>query len=248
MSEHRYGPLVDPSQAPSWLRGLVEHTDGVDAGHFWDRADPPVGARPAAVLILLGHDGAGPDVLLLRRADSLNAHPGQVAFPGGAVDATDDGPLDTAIREAIEEVGVLPDGIQPVAMLPELSVAHSGFRVTPIVAHWHTPSPVAPVDPAETAAVARVPISWLTDPAHRIRVSVAGRSVTPAFLVPGMLVWGFTGLLLSGVLDLAGWARDWDDRDVRDVTEAWRVARDIAAVAGGQPPEMTSGRGRYELG
>jgi 8-oxo-dGTP pyrophosphatase MutT (NUDIX family) len=249
VSEHGYGPLVDPAEAPGWLRALVERTDGLDATHFgWRRADPPAQARPAAVLILLGNDTAGPDVLLLRRADGLNSHPGQVAFPGGAVDATDDGPLDAAIREAVEEVGVLPEGIRPVAMLPELYVAHSGFRVTPIVAHWHAPSPVAPVDPAETAAVARVPVSWLTDPAHRIRVSVAGRSATPAFLVPGMLVWGFTGLLLSGVLDLAGWGRDWDDREVRDLDEAWQVAGNIGEVAGVEPPDVTSGRGRYELG
>lgn len=245
MSEHACGPLVDPAEVPGWLRALVERTDGLDATHFgWQRAHPPAQARPAAVLILFGNNATGPDVLLLRRADGLNSHPGQVAFPGGGVDATDDGPLAAAIREAVEEVGVLPEGIRPVAMLPELYVAHSGFRVTPIVAHWHAPSPVSPVDPAETAAVARVPVSWLTDPAHRIRVSVAGRRAAPAFLVPGMLVWGFTGLLLSGVLELAGWAREWDEREVRDLDEAWRVTETIGELTGAHPPEPTCGRGR----
>lgn len=244
MSESRGGPLVDPADVPDWLCPLVERIAHPDAGRFdARRTDPPAAARPAAVLILFGYGDTGPDVLLLRRADGLNAHPGQVAFPGGALDATDDGPLDAALRESVEEVGVLPDGIRPVAILPELYVAHSGFRVTPIVAHWQAPSPVAPVDLAETAAVARVPISWLADPAHRFRVGIAGRGATPAFLVPGMLVWGFTGVLLSGVLDLGGWAREWDDGDVRGLDEAWLAATETEAMAGFEPPGATCGQG-----
>lgn len=244
MSESHGGPLVDPADVPGWLRPLVERTAHLDAHLFGARqADPPAWARPAAVLILFGHGDAGPDVLLLRRADGLNAHPGQVAFPGGAVDAADDGPLAAALRESVEEVGVHPNGIRPVAILPELHVPHSGFRVTPIVAHWHAPSPVAPVDPAETAAVARVPISWLADPAHRFQVGFGGRGATPAFVVPGMLVWGFTGVLLSRVLDLAGWTREWDRADVRGLDEAWLAATETEPVAGFEPPGATCGQG-----
>lgn len=261
MSGPEHGPLVEPSHLPEWLRPLVERTAHIDVEHFgWPRTLPPKGARRAAVLILFGdgrhepseetpastgpdsdgavgdgmagHD-AEPDVLLLRRADNLNSHPGQVAFPGGALDDDDSGPVDAAIREAVEEVGVLPSGVEPVATLPELHVAHSGFRVTPVIAYWTRPSPVAPVDPAETAAVARVPISRLTDPANRIRVCLGPGRVTPAFLVPGMLVWGFTGGLLSGVLDLAGWSRRWNRHDVRELDEAWRAVEEADDVGFG---------------
>ncbi|QUG99688.1 CoA pyrophosphatase [Saccharopolyspora erythraea] len=228
------GPLVDPDDVPEWLRALVKRTADLDGGRLgWPRTDPPADARPAAVLVLFGEGVSGPDVLLLRRADSLNSHPGQVAFPGGALDPGDDGPVGAALREAAEEVGVLSGGVRPVAVLPELHVAHSGFRVTPVLAHWRTPSPVAPVDPAETAAVARVPVSWLTDSANRIRVRYAERQLGPAFLVPGMLVWGFTGGLLAGVLDLAGWARGWNRDDVRELGAAWRAAEEADDVGFG---------------
>lgn len=225
-----HGPLVDPERLPSWLRPLVERTAEVAPKELgWPRTPCGADVRPAAVLILLGEgtERTGPDVLLLRRADGLNSHPGQVAFPGGAVDRGDAGPVDAALRESIEEVGVLPSGITPVATLPELHLAHSAFRVTPVLAHWHEPAPVQPVDPDETAAVARVPIATLSDPANRFQVRLAGRT-SPAFLVPGMLVWGFTGGLLSGLLDLAGWSREWNRGDVRELDEAWRAAVEAA--------------------
>nr|WP_218863345.1 CoA pyrophosphatase [Actinopolyspora biskrensis] len=222
--------MVDPKLVPRWLRPLVERTAEVDTKELgWPHTPCGADVRPAAVLILLGEDAerTGPDVLLLRRADGLNSHPGQVAFPGGAVDRGDAGPVDAALREAIEEVGVLPSGITPVATLPELHLAHSAFRVTPVLAHWHEPAPVQPVDPDETAAVARVPIATLSDPANRFEVRLGGRT-SPAFLVPGMLVWGFTGGLLSGLLDLAGWSREWNRGDVRELDEAWRAAVEAA--------------------
>ncbi|WP_433870978.1 NUDIX hydrolase [Saccharopolyspora sp. CA-218241] len=221
------GPLVDPADVPEWLAPLVERAAEIDPRHFGlPRSAPPGDARRAAVLVLFGEGESGPDVLLLRRADTLSAHPGQVAFPGGALDPGDAGPVDAALREAVEEVGVLPAGIRPVAALPELHLPFSGFRVTPVVAHWREPSPVAPVDPGETAAVARVPLAWLTDPANRFRIRFDHRPATPGFHVPGMLVWGFTAGLLSGLLDLGGWSQNWDRGDVRGLDEAWRAAEE----------------------
>src|SRR5436305_9950298 len=182
-----HGPLVDPSTVPDWLTGLVEGTAGLDAAIF-RRLRPPAGrvTRKAAVLMLLGEDRAGPDVLLLRRAATLGAHAGQVAFPGGGVEPGDHGPVDTALREAAEEVGVLADGVRPVALLPRTLVPVSGFEVAPVLAHWREPCAVRPVDPAETAAVARVPIAHLVDPANRFQVTGPSGFVSPAYLVPGM--------------------------------------------------------------
>src|ERR1700716_3186768 len=96
--------------------------------------------------------------------------PGPGEFPGGAPAPADDGPVDTALREAVEEVGLDPAGVRPLALLPRLFVPVSGFDVTPVLAEWTTPSAVRAVDPAETAAVARVPIAHLADPAHRLLV------------------------------------------------------------------------------
>jgi 8-oxo-dGTP pyrophosphatase MutT (NUDIX family) len=219
------GPLVDPADVPGWLSGLVAATAGLDASAL-TRVRPPGGlpTRPASVLMLLGDGADGPDVLLTRRADTLNSHPGQVAFPGGRADDTDRGPVDTALREAEEEAGVLADGVRPVALLPDLFVPVSGFMVTPVLAHWERPSPVHVVDPAETAAVARVPIAHLTDPANRFRVRHPSGFSGPAFAAPGMLVWGFTAGLLDGLLRLAGWERPWNAADVRDLDESLRAA------------------------
>ncbi|MBW4719772.1 NUDIX hydrolase [Saccharothrix obliqua] len=216
--------LVGPDDVPEWMAGLVRATAEVDARAFSRVSPPPAGGgRAAAVLMLFGEGRDGPDVLLLRRADTLGSHPGQVAFPGGAADPTDDGPVDTALREAYEETGVLRSGVRPVATLPELYVPVSKFVVTPVLAHWDRPTPVAAVDPAETAAVARVPIAHLADPANRFRVTHPSGFTGPAFSAPGMLVWGFTAGLLSGLLELGGWARPWDQSDVRDLEPALRA-------------------------
>lgn len=212
------GPLVDVDSVPDWLRPLVEASAKLDATAF-NRALPPDGpVRPAAVLILFGEGARGPDVLLLRRADTLGSHAGQVAFPGGGAESHDDGPVSTALREAAEETGVDPRGVRPVALLPELHVPVSRFVVTPVLAHWVNPSVVHAVDPAETAAVARVAVADLVDPANRFQVRRPGTNWRgPAFEVDGMFVWGFTAGLLSVLLSVSGWERQWDTDDVRDL-------------------------------
>lgn len=220
------GPLVDPGSVPAWLAPLVAATRDVDVSAFRHR-DWPVQApdpRPAAVLVLFGQGATGPEVLLLRRADTLGSHAGQVAFPGGGAEPGDTGPVATAVREAIEEVGVDPAGVRPVALLPTLLVPVSGFEVTPVLAHWTRPSRVRAVDPAETAAVARVPVADLVDPANRIRVRGPSGYSSPAFVVPGMLIWGFTAGVLTVLLDLAGWDRPWDSVAEYDLATAWQVA------------------------
>ena len=112
-----------------------------------------------------------------------------------------------------------------LALLPELYVPVSGFVVTPVLAYWEQPSPVAPVDPAETAAVARVPVAHLADPANRFRVRHPSGYVGAAFSAPGMLVWGFTAGLLNGLIALGGWEQPWDATDVRDLELALRATQ-----------------------
>ncbi len=221
------GPLVDPSEVPEWLAPLVVASRGLDAETLTrHRLPPPAdGSRAAAVLILFGRDAHGPDVLLTERAATLRDHAGQVSFPGGGAEPGDADAIATALREAAEETGVQPTGVQPVALLPELFIPPSGFSVTPVLAHWRAPAAVAPVDPAETAAVARVPVAELVDPANRFQVRHPSGYVGPAFEVAGMVVWGFTGGLLAALLSLAGWDRPWDRARLRDLDIAWETAR-----------------------
>ncbi|GGM98727.1 coenzyme A pyrophosphatase [Lentzea pudingi] len=219
--------MTEAAEPPDWMQRLAKATEEIDATTFMrvPRA-PEEGVRKAAVLMLFGEsEQHGPDILLLRRSDTLGSHPGQVAFPGGAQDDTDDGPVGTALREAYEETGVLESGVRPLATLPELYVPVSGFVVTPVLAYWEQPSPVAPVDLAETAAVARVPVAHLADPANRFRVRHPAGYVGAAFSAPGMLVWGFTAGLINGLIALGGWEQPWDATDVRDLELALRATQ-----------------------
>jgi 8-oxo-dGTP pyrophosphatase MutT (NUDIX family) len=221
MDDH--GPIVDPATVPDWLRPVVEATRDLDPTIFRRFSPPPPDARDAAVLILLGeHETHGPDVLLQLRADRGGAHSGQVAFPGGSSEPYDDGPVATALREAVEETGLDPAGVRPLAVLPQLHIPVSGFHVTPVLAHWVTPSRVWAVDPAESAAVARVPIAELADPANRFTCRHPSGFLGPAFALPGMLVWGFTAALLTLLLSIGGWERPWDGSVIRDLDAAWR--------------------------
>jgi 8-oxo-dGTP pyrophosphatase MutT (NUDIX family) len=185
------------------------------------RVQPPAsGGRESAVLILFadGPDGTGdPDLLLIQRSAGLRLHAGQPAFPGGAIDAADSGPVAAALREAAEEVGVDPAGVDIVGTLPELFIARTGFRVVPVLAWWRQPCAVAPVDVAEVAAVERVSVSELADPAARLMVRGPGGFVSPAFRVRGMLIWGFTAVLVDRLLALGGWERPWDVTRVMDL-------------------------------
>jgi len=181
--------------------------------------------RRSAVLLLFGvlddvpaarHAAPVPDdldVLLTRRSPTLSHHPGQVSFPGGGIDPGDGGPEAAALREAVEETGLDPAGIDVLGTLPELPLAASGNLVTPVVAWWTRPSAVAAADPAETVDVFRVPVADLVAPANRVtsvlhRAGVVHRG--PAFLVAGVQVWGFTAFVLDRLLDDLGWALPWD--------------------------------------
>ncbi len=211
---------------PDWLRPLVEAATRAESEDLGRWAIPPEGGRTAAVLVLFGSGPAGPDLLLIERAESLRTHAGQPAFPGGAADPTDDGPAGTALREAAEEVGLDPAGVTVVALLPELYLPPTGFAVTPVIAWWHDPSEVGVADPVEVARVERVPVAELTDPGNRFRVRHPAGFVGPAFGVRDMTVWGFTAGLIDWVLALGGWARPWDADDVRELP---RRALELAA-------------------
>lgn len=189
-------------------------------------------AREAAVLILFGVLDSIPaptadaavakdlDVLLQRRASTLSSHPGQVSFPGGGRDPGDADAAATALREAEEETGLDPSGVEVLATLPEIPLAASNHRVTPVLGWWQRPSRVAAVDHAETVEVFRVPVAQLLDPGTRY-MSVwrfGGRTMrAPAFDVDGTIVWGFTAMLLDEVFTAAGWTVPWNTADERPV-------------------------------
>ena len=210
--------MIQDEPVPDWLRDLADAASKMGINPL---VQPPAhGGRASAVLVLFGSgDGPkdDPDLLFIQRSADLRLHAGQPAFPGGAIDAADDGPVAAALREAAEEVGVDPAGVDVIGTLPELFIPRTGFRVVPVLAWWRRPCAVAPLDPAEVAAVERVSVSELTDPAARVMVTGPGGFLSPAFRVKGMLIWGFTAVLVDRLLALAGWEQPWDTTKVVDL-------------------------------
>jgi 8-oxo-dGTP pyrophosphatase MutT (NUDIX family) len=205
---------------PGWFEPLLTNVRNADTSSYTRIVTPDRG-RPAAVLMLFGEDPEhGPDLLVLQRSATMRTHAGQVAFPGGAADPGDADPRATALREAHEEVGLDPATATVLTELPRLWIPVSDFLVTPVLAWWHRPHPVAAKQPAEVAHVARLPIGELADPANRLRVRHPRGYIGAAFQVRGMLVWGFTAGLVSALLDLGGWSRPWDKTRVESLPDS----------------------------
>lgn len=225
------GPLPDVTLStaglPAWLTPVVRAAETVAPGQLSRFLPPESGAgRQSAVLILFGEGPRGPELLLMERAGSLRSHAGQPSFPGGSLDPEDgdprtDGPLRAALREAEEETGLDPRGVQLFGVLPKLYIPVSGFVVTPVLGWWREPSPVLAVDPGETARVFTVPVADLTDPAHRATAVHPRGHRGPAFLVESALVWGFTAGVIDKILHYAGWELPWDRK--REVPLDWRA-------------------------
>jgi 8-oxo-dGTP pyrophosphatase MutT (NUDIX family) len=195
--------------APPWLRRLAASAAVMEVPPV---LLPPVsGGRRSAVLVLFGEGTNGADLLYIQKNEGLRRHAGQPAFPGGKIEDSDASPVAAALREAAEETGLDPAGVDVLTSLPELYVAASHFRVIPVLAWWREPSAVRPVDIGEVAAVERIAVADLADPANRVMVGYPDGRRGPAFRIGSMMIWGFTGLITDRLLDLGGWQRPWAD-------------------------------------
>ncbi|MEX3610425.1 CoA pyrophosphatase [Rothia sp. LK2588] len=236
------------------LHNLADRTDvRIADEHNWRIGEiDPATVRRAAVLVLFGvlddvpaasATAGGPigenvgddvDVLIVVRAATLRKHAGQPAFPGGKIDPEDyvearerNVPVEhvAALREAVEETGLDPAGVQILGSLNEKPLPISNFMVTPVLAWWNSTSTVAAQDTNESSLVLRVPVRDLLNPANRHMAQVSRgktRHNSPAFTVTTeaspqghFVIWGFTGIILDQLFRELGWAVDWDKSDRR---------------------------------
>ncbi|HEX4943605.1 MAG TPA: CoA pyrophosphatase [Usitatibacteraceae bacterium] len=154
---------------------------------------------PAAVLLLVVNHPQGPTVVFTQRTAHLADHAGQISFPGGRVEAGDEGPAHTALREAREEVGIDPAGVEILGELPDYHTS-TGYRVRPVVG-WVEP-PVAWIpDPHEVADVFEVPLAFLLETAnHRYESAFYKGRLRHYWAMPwrGRFIWGATaGMLVT---------------------------------------------------
>lgn len=158
------------------------------------------GFTPAAVLVPVVVGGVEPTLLLTRRSAHLHDHPGQIAFPGGRVDAGDTSPEATALREAQEEIGLAPEQVELIGRLPDYYITASGFRVTPVVGLLRGPLQLR-LDAFEVAEAFETPLSFLLDPANRRRGRIEHQGITREFWAmpwQGYDIWGATaGMIVS---------------------------------------------------
>jgi len=152
--------------------------------------------RPAAVLIPVV-DHPEPTVLLTQRSAHLNDHAGQISFPGGKIEATDASPLDAALRETEEEVGLSREFIDPIGYL-DLYGTSFGFRIVPTVARVR-PGFELRINPAEVDDAFEVPLAFLMDPANHQVHSKEFRGMERSFYAMPFgerYIWGATAGIL----------------------------------------------------
>ncbi len=164
--------------------------------------------RDAAVLVPLIERSEGMSVLLTRRAECLNAHPGQISFPGGRVDPGDRDATDTALRETEEEIGLPRARVEIVGRL-DTCLTGTGFSVVPVVGLVAAPFALdeLALDPVEVAEAFEAPLSFLLDPANHVRRTAVARGARRTFYVlpyGERYIWGATARMLVNLHEILG--------------------------------------------
>jgi 8-oxo-dGTP pyrophosphatase MutT (NUDIX family) len=156
--------------------------------------------RPAGVLIPLLETTGGVQVILTKRSSALKHHPGQISFPGGKVEAADSGPVQAALREAGEEIGLQRENAEVLGVLPVHETV-TGFCVTPVLAHVKAAfRPIA--EPQEVAEVFQVPLAHVGNMARFQVQSRRWQGVERYYYtVPygPYYIWGATARILYGL-------------------------------------------------
>ncbi len=156
--------------------------------------------RAAAVLVPIVPRREGLQALLTLRAAHLPTHAGQIAFPGGKVEHSDNGPLEAALREAEEEVGLARSFVEPLGYLDSYQTG-SGFRILPVVAMVQ-PQHELRIDPSEVDEAFEVPLAFLMDPSNHQRHSTEWNGATRHYYAMpwrNRYIWGATAGILRNL-------------------------------------------------
>ncbi len=189
----RVRPVAMASEGSDWRLGALPADVRNELRGYFVAA--PV---PAAVLVPIVDRDPGPTVLLTQRSSNLKHHPGQISFPGGRIEPEDRDPVAAALREAHEEIGLLPGHVEVVGLLPDHLIV-SGYRVTPVVGFVRTPFDLE-LDDGEVDEVFEVPLAFLMDPRNHVprQRTFEGRTIELQDIPYGPRnIWGATAGMLQ---------------------------------------------------
>jgi 8-oxo-dGTP pyrophosphatase MutT (NUDIX family) len=167
---------------------------------LWERAGVSA-TKPAAVLVPVV-DRVRPTILLTQRTAELASHAGQIAFPGGRIDPADESPVAAALREAKEEVGLLPMLVEPIGYL-DLYLTFSGFRILPTVARVK-PDFTLTLNPSEVTEAFEVPLDFLMEPANHQRKTRDWKGIARDYYAMPFgerYIWGITAGILRNLYE-----------------------------------------------
>jgi len=165
----------------------------------------PAGVRKAGVLALLYPSNGSIFLVFIKRTEYPGVHSGQISFPGGGREESDKDIIDTALREAEEEIGVDRNSVIRIGNLTDLFIPPSNFLVTPVVGYTHERPDFRP-DPHEVERILEVPLNHLlneeTKQEQNITIFPAIKLKVPCFYVDGNVIWGATAMILSELIDV----------------------------------------------
>ena len=202
-------PAAFESYVSFLRRTLLEPLPGMEAqlsmapvgrfGHNYDPAPPE--ARCGAVLLLIFPNPGGISLPLIKRPEGFSVHSGQIALPGGGHEQPEHFPVETALRETEEEIGVPQEAVTVLGVLTPLYIPPSNYSITPVVGVLRDPSPSFRPEAREVARVIPVRVDDLIPGKETAEVrGSTGSRTAPCYRVGESIIWGATAMILSEYL------------------------------------------------
>ncbi len=179
------------------LRARFEASAHIPAPIAGDGLTYREGAPVAAAVLAAIVDRRAPTLLLTRRNEALRNHAGQIAFAGGRADPEDDGPVDTALREAWEEIGLPREAVTVIGCDARYHSV-SNYEIVPVVGIVPPDLPLLPLE-REVADIFEVPLAHVLDPANHVRMTGEFRGATRQYyeiVWQDRRIWGATAAMI----------------------------------------------------